>query len=457
MGSKFRNRLIIFTRYPETGTTKTRLIPLLGTEGAANLQRKMTEHTLSRMTELTASNDLTIEIRYDGGNEQLMRRWLGAKFEYAPQGDGDLGKRMQRAFEDVFESGAESAVIIGTDIPDLTVKILKKAFTVLKQKEMVLGPARDGGYYLIGFKKTAFSQADGDLFSGITWGERDVLQKTIKIAMDLGFSFSLVDELNDVDRPEDFYIWERSQSLVYHDVTPNGISVIIPVLNEAHNLPDTINSIGHGNNIEIIVVDGGSSDDTVAVARRLGATVIESLPPRSLQMNIGADAASKDILLFLHADTLLPENFDGHVLGALYQPGVVAGAFELRIDSPVPSLKLIEWVANWRSRYLKTPYGDQAIFMFSNVFHQMGGFPNIPIMEDFKLIRRFQRIGEVLTLPVPVITSPRRWLNHGILKTTLINQLIVVLYFMGIPPDTIARLYGRSKGISGKGMSGEVP
>ena len=174
-------------------------------------------------------------------------------------------------------------------------------------------------------------------------------------------------------------------------------------------------------------------------------------------MNQGAEAASKDILLFLHADTLLPENFDGHVLGALYQPGVVAGAFELRIDSPVPSLKLIECVANWRSRYLKTPYGDQAIFMFSNVFHQMGGFPNIPIMEDFKLIRRFQRIGEVLTLPVPVTTSPRRWLNHGILKTTLINQLIVVLYFMGIPPDTIARLYGRSKGISGKGMSGEVP
>ena len=260
-----------------------------------------------------------------------------------------------------------------------------------------------------------------------------------------------------MDRPEDFYIWERSQSLVYHDVSPKGISVIIPVLNEAHNLADTINSIGHGNNIEIIVVDGGSSDDTVAIARQLGATVIEGSPPRSRQMNRGADAASKDILLFLHADTLLPENFDCHVLGALEQPGVAAGAFELRIDSPAPSLRFIESVANWRSRYLKTPYGDQAIFMFSNVFHQMGGFPNIPIMEDFELIRRFQKIGDVMTVPVPVITSPRRWLNHGILKTTLINQLIVVLYFMGIPPDTIARLYGRSKGISGKGMSREDP
>ena len=168
MFSESRNRLIIFTRYPESGITKTRLIPLLGADGAANLQRKMTEHTLSRVEGLTASNDLTLEIRYNGGNEKLMQRWLGSKFEYASQGVGDLGKRMQRAFEDVFESGAASAVIIGTDIPDLTVNILKKAFSGLKQKEMVLGPAKDGGYYLIGFKKTAFSPAVGCLFCGIT-------------------------------------------------------------------------------------------------------------------------------------------------------------------------------------------------------------------------------------------------------------------------------------------------
>ena len=355
MGSKFRNRLIIFTRYPETGTTKTRLIPLLGTEGAANLQRKMTEHTLSRMTELTASNDLTLEIRYDGGNEQLMRRWLGAEFEYAPQGDGDLGKRMQRAFEDVFEFGAASAVIIGTDIPDLTVKVIKEAFAVLRQKEMVLGPAKDGGYYLIGFEKTAFSPAVGNLFSGITWGEHDVLKKTMKVAMGHGVSYSLVDELDDVDRPEDLFIWERSQTSGHRDIIPNGISVVIPALNEAHNIAGTITGIGHGNNTEIIVVDGGSSDNTVSIARQLGATVIESSPHRSRQMNQGADAASKDILLFLHADTLLPENFDRYVLGALAQPGVVAGSFELRIDSPVPSLRFIERIANWRSRYLKTP------------------------------------------------------------------------------------------------------
>jgi len=444
-----KERLILFTRYPETGTTKTRLIPLLGAEGAANLQRKMTEHVLSRMMGLTTSNDLTIEIRYDGGNEEVMKQWLGSEFEYASQGDGDLGCRMKRAFDDAFKAGAAAVVIIGTDIPDLTDVDIIKAFAALKQKKMVLGPAKDGGYYLIGFEKSAFSLAVSDLFSGITWGEQDVLKKTLKIATGLGLSHSLLKEMDDVDRPEDMFIWERAQIFGPRDVTSNGISVIIPALNETHHIADTLASIGHGNNTEIVVVDGGSTDDTVSIARQLGATVIEGSPPRSRQMNRGADAASKKILLFLHADTRLPENFDRHILRAVYQPGVVAGAFELRIDSPVSSLRFIERIANWRSRCLKMPYGDQAIFMFSNIFHEMGGVPNIPIMEDFELIRRLGKKGDVVTLHQPAITSPRRWLNHGILKTTLIHQLIVVSYFMGISPDTIARRYRRGKRMCG--------
>jgi rSAM/selenodomain-associated transferase 2/rSAM/selenodomain-associated transferase 1 len=444
-----KERLIIFTRFPETGTTKTRLIPLFGAEGAANLQRQMTEHTLSRMMGLTDSNDLTIEIRYDGGNDHLMRQWLGSKFEYASQGDGNLGERMQRAFEDAFTSKATAVVIIGTDIPDLTAVDITSAFAVLKQKNMVLGPAKDGGYYLIGFQKNAFLPAVGDLFTGITWGAHDVLKKTLNLSKRVGLNYSLLKEMDDVDRPEDIFIWERHQHTKHHDVTPNGISVIIPALNEARNIAETITSTGHGSNTEIIVVDGGSTDHTVSIAKTLGAKVIESYPPRSRQMNQGAEAASKDILLFLHADTLLPENFNRHVLGALTQPGVAAGAFELCIDSPVPSLRLIERMANWRSRCLNMPYGDQAIFMFSNVFNQMGGFPNLPIMEDFELIRRLRKIGDVVTLHQPVITSPRRWLNHGILKTTLINQLVVLSYFMGISPNSISRLYRRDKGMFG--------
>ena len=119
----------------------------------------MTEHALSQIMGLPVSNGLTIEIRYDGGNEHLMRRWLGSEFEYAAQDDGDLGCRMQRAFEDAFKSKASAVVIIGTDIPDLTAVDVTSAFAVLKQKKMVLGPAKDGGYYLIGLQKNAYSLA----------------------------------------------------------------------------------------------------------------------------------------------------------------------------------------------------------------------------------------------------------------------------------------------------------
>ncbi len=279
-----KERLIIFTRYPETGTTKTRLIPLLGAEGAADLQRQMTEHTLSRMMGLTASNGLTIEVRYDGGNEHLMRRWLGSEFEYASQGDGNLGERMQRAFEDAFKSKATAVVIIGTDIPDLTAVDVTSAFSVLKQKKMALGPAKDGGYYLIGLQKNAFSSAVGELFTGITWGEQDVLKKTLNISSHLGLSYSLLKEKDDVDRPEDIFIWERHQKMKHHHVTPNGISVIIPALNEAHNIAGTITNTGHCSNTEIIVVDGGSIDHTVFIAKKLGATVIESSQPRSRRL-----------------------------------------------------------------------------------------------------------------------------------------------------------------------------
>jgi rSAM/selenodomain-associated transferase 2/rSAM/selenodomain-associated transferase 1 len=446
-----KERLIIFTRYPEVGTTKTRMIPILGAEGAANLQREMTEHVLSQVAGPSASNDLAIEIRYDGANEELMRRWLGSEFEYVLQKGDDVGERMHRAFEDAFESGATSVVIIGTDIPDLTARVVKDAFKVLKQKEMVLGPAKDGGYYLIGFPKIAFSPAVADLFAGIKWGENDVLKKTINAATGLGISYSMVDELQDVDRPKDLSIWERCKNKKHHHVAAAGISVIIPALNEAGYIAETIASIGQGNNTQIIVADGGSLDDTVSIARSLGATVIKSSTPRSRQMNQGAEAASKEVLLFLHADTRLPKSFDKTVFRTLKQPDVAAGAFELRIDAPGPVLRFIEYVANRRSRYLKLPYGDQAIFMLSEIFHQMGGFPDMPIMEDFELIRRLQKKGDVVTVFDPVVTSPRRWLNHGILKTTLINQLIVLSYFMGISPDAIARLYRQSRGIPGKG------
>ncbi|MGD9230170.1 MAG: TIGR04283 family arsenosugar biosynthesis glycosyltransferase [Desulfobacterales bacterium] len=448
MPINFKDHLIIFTRYPEPGKTKTRLIPLLGAEGAADLQRKMTEHTLSQVKSLLIRRELSVEIRYHGGAKNLMQSWLGRDFEYRPQGSGDLGLRMKHSLEDAFRAGAIKAVTIGTDIPDITNGIIQKAFDALKLKNLVLGPAEDGGYYLIGVQNNSLSRAIPDLFKEINWGAGDVLEKTLKIAKHSGLSFTLLDVLKDIDHPEDLRIWEESRHTNPTVFNPNRISIIIPAINEAHNISKTIESIGPGDKKEVIVIDGGSNDDTVSIAKSLGARVFTSTPPRARQMNRGAAQAAGDVLVFLHADTRLPEKFEDFIINSFKQPKMVAGAFELRINSPTPGLRLIERLANWRSRLLRMPYGDQAIFLSSKLFHCLGGFPDIPIMEDVELIRRLQKQGEIITLPIPVSTSPRRWQNVGILKTTLINQLVIAAYVMGIAPEVISRWYGRSKGIS---------
>ena len=448
MPINFKKHLIVFTRYPEPGTTKTRLIPLIGAKGAADLQRKMTEHTLLQVKRLSTQRELSVEIRYEGGDKHLMQTWLGQDFEYRAQGSGDLGRRMKRSLEDAFGAGATTAVIIGTDIPDITEGIIQKTFDVLQQKNMALGPAKDGGYYLIGMQKNSLTKAIPDLFSGINWGASDVLEKTIKIATHSGLSFTLLDVLQDIDHPEDLMIRERSQHTPSSVFNPNRISIIIPAINEANNIAKTIESIGPGDKKEIIVVDGGSIDDTVSIAISLGARVITGTPPRSRQMNQGADQATGDVLVFLHADTRLPEKFENVIFNSFKQPKMVAGAFELRMDSPTPGLRLIERLANWRSRYLKMPYGDQAIFLSTKLFHELGGFSDIPIMEDFELIRRLRKKGSIIILPVPVFTSARRWQNFGIVKTTVINQLVIAAYVMGIAPEKIVRWYHRSKGIS---------
>ncbi len=219
------------------------------------------------------------------------------------------------------------------------------------------------------------------------------------------------------------------------------ISIVIPALNEAENLPCALETAQTATNVEVVVVDGGSSDATTAVAADGGARVVASEPGRSHQQNQGAIAASGPILLFLHADTRLPAGFDQIVRQTLAQPGVVAGAFELRIDGAGPGLRWVEWGVNLRSRSLQLPYGDQAIFLTAAVFRRLGGFPDLPMMEDFELVRRLRRQGKVAIAPAAVVTSDRRWRRLGILRTTLANQAMVAGYLLGIDPHRLAQWY----------------
>ncbi len=233
--------------------------------------------------------------------------------------------------------------------------------------------------------------------------------------------------------------------IISQNITPATISIIIPTLNEAGNIKAALASTQPSNHIEVIVVDGGSQDETVQIADSLGVKVILSAPGRAMQMNAGAAVASGEILLFLHADTRLPLGFDVMVREALTHSGVVAGAFCLRIGAEQPSLRLVEWGVNMRSRFLQMPYGDQAIFLTKNIFNHIGGFPELPIMEDFELIRRLKTLGKITLIFVPVITSARRWLKKGVWQTTLTNQIVIIAYFLGISPQRIRSWYRREK------------
>lgn len=195
--------LILFTRYPEPGKTKTRLIPALGAEGAATLQRQMTEQKLAEVNQIQAFYPLSVEVHFAGGNEQLMQEWLGSSLVYRRQSEGDIGDRMASAFQLSFAAGMNAVVVIGTDCPDLNAPLMAEAFQLLRQHDLVLGPALDGGYYLIGLRRLI-----PELFTGIPWSTAEVLQQTITIAKRLGLTVAKLPLLSDIDRPEDLSVWK---------------------------------------------------------------------------------------------------------------------------------------------------------------------------------------------------------------------------------------------------------
>ena len=221
-----------------------------------------------------------------------------------------------------------------------------------------------------------------------------------------------------------------------------GISVIVPTLNEAACLAATLDALALAHGDELIVVDAGSSDGTPDIARRYTSKVYQGPRGRAQQMNHGARHAGGDILLFLHADTLLPSDGLDAVRRALQQPGTVGGAFRLVIAPATPALRLVAWGTNLRSRFGALPYGDQALFVSRRVFEELGGYDDVPFMEDVRLVQALRRRGRLTILPQAVVTSGRRWQHDGVLFTTVRNIVLMTLYFCGVQPATLKRWYG---------------
>jgi len=437
-------RLIVFTRYPIPGSTKTRLIPALGAEGAADLQRQMTEHTLESVRPL-AEEGIGVRVLFDGGEAGEMTQWLGEELDLAPQGEGDLGDRMNNAFTGSFQEGFEKVVVIGTDCPSLDSESVMEAFDLLNENTLVLGPATDGGYYLIGIRSDAPEWLYELVFKNIPWGTDQVLNATVNALAETGLDVGLLDEKADVDEPEDLVHWEEAKgsagcgvrgALSAKDLS---ISVIVPVLNEEESIGEVIRKLKE-NDVEIVVADGGSADRTVAICEREGIIVVPSEPGRARQMNAGASAAAGNIFLFLHADTRLPDGFEDRVKEAVLE-GAVAGAFLFGTDMKTASMGVIENATHFRAYRLGIVFGDQAIFATREAFFRAGGYPEQPIMEDYELWKRLGRVGKRSLIPLSATTSARKWEKQGTWRTTLINQAVTWLYILGVGPERLAKWY----------------
>jgi len=220
------------------------------------------------------------------------------------------------------------------------------------------------------------------------------------------------------------------------------ISVIIPALNEAEGILAALRSVqSQIGEFEILIVDGGSIDGTVEAVSSF-ARVIRSERGRAVQMNVGARQSSGEALLFLHADSVLPPGTLRLLERALVDRRVVGGTFTLRFDSPKFLLRLIAFFSRFKFRYFH--YGDQGIFVRRSVFQQLGGFREMPIMEDLDFFQRLHRTGRVALIKQPLTTSGRRFLENGILWQQLLNVVLVISYLLGARPESLSTWYQRT-------------
>jgi rSAM/selenodomain-associated transferase 2 len=228
------------------------------------------------------------------------------------------------------------------------------------------------------------------------------------------------------------------------------LSVIIPVLHESHrinHLIDHLHSLEADKGCEIIVVDGSPERDTLEVIRSEQVIKIDSEKGRAQQMNAGATVAKGEVLIFLHVDTELPAGAFTKIASVMQQDEYVGGAFELGIKSEKFVYRVLEYWVAIRCRLTRIPYGDQAIFIRRNYFKKIGGYRDIPLMEDIELMRRIKAAGDkIYIIPDRVATSPRRWEQEGFIYVNLRNTVQLTLYYLGLSPKKFARLYKNING-----------
>jgi len=434
----------LFAKAPRPGHAKSRLAPVFGREGAALLARAL---LLDALDSWTYSPVLVAQTG-------AMPPALSSRFqsqECIDQGDGDLGQRMERVLRHALVS-SDVAMVVGTDIPCLGDADAAQALAKLQSHDAVMGPACDGGFYLLALKR-----CPEGLLHDLPWSQRDTAKVTVERLKSAGMSVAFLDQKFDVDEAKDLgplsQALRMDPSAMSHtrgflaSSSNRAISVVIPVLNEAQRLPSLLRDLRTIPGLaQIIVADGGSADDSVKIAESVpGVEVIVASRGRGAQMNAGASIAMGGTLLFLHADAQLPTDVCEQINRSLQGKETVAGAFRLQTqyDECGPQRR---WVAPFlrladlRSKYSGLPYGDQALFVRTSTFRSIGGYPELPLFEDLAMSMALREVRPLHIAEGPVRVSGRRFQQRPLYYLALMNTF-PLLFRMGVPARRLARFY----------------
>lgn len=438
-----RRAIILFTRVPEAGKTKTRLSPYLTPEQCAKLHTCFLKDIIGECQNCEA--DVFVSFTPFEGRLKL-QQILGEQKRYFPQEGEGLGERMYRAIEYVLEQGYSSCLLMGTDIPEVRREDLLCAFDVLEEKDIVFGKTRDGGYYLVGMKRPV-----KEVFSLDSYGHSRVLEETIEELRRKKMTVGYTAEMFDMDIKEDLQGYRRrmrknprlKQTCTGEYLAANTkISVIVPTYNEAKTIESLQQQLKpYSGKCEIIFVDGGSTDGT---AEKIDSCfrVIKTGKGRAGQMNAGAQASTGDVLFFLHCDSELPPRFPARIRKVMRDHP--AGCFGIAFHSFNFFMFTCRVISNHRIKDRKVMFGDQGIFVERELFFEAGMFPDMPIMEDYQFSLTLKEMGVKLGMADRrIYTSGRRFPKGTVPKLKLMWKMnrLRKMYRDGIPAEKLAKLY----------------
>ena len=438
-----KRAIIIFTRVPEPGQTKTRMMPALSAKGCARLHTCFLEDTKRECGKVEGK--LFVCFTPDEGRE-LLHPVFGRGEYYISQRGSGLGERMYQAIREVLGRGYDACILMGTDVPEVRAEYLERAFGLLEQKDVVLGPTRDGGYYLVGMKKPrrAVFEVEG-------YGQGSVLWDTVRRIKTEGCTVGFTEAMWDMDVYQDLQGYRRrmredkrlqNTSTGRYLAKTSRISIIVPVYNEEKTIcqmQDQLEPLR--GTCEILFVDGGSTDRTMEQIRPW-VKVIHSEKGRAKQMNTGARKSHGDILFFLHCDSELPPRPLAEIRRVMKDHS--AGCFGIPFHSRNFFMFTCRVISNHRIKDRKVMFGDQGIFVDRSLFFHAGMFPEIPVMEDYQFSLTLKERGVKLGMTGRrIYTSDRRFPKGTLPKLKLMWKMnrLRKMYRDRVPIELIDRMY----------------